>query len=134
MPSTAEATLDVLRHLRLNGRQNAKQIKAAVPTLGPSTISNLVHRGHIVSTHLEKGAVEYTISGKGIAKLIGRKNPRRARADEHPSGYSCPELCRNPGIDPARFVAFALPSRIGPKLFWPDGRVTAFTDHPGLPA
>jgi hypothetical protein len=44
----------------------------------------------------------------------------------HPTGYTCPELARNPGIQPERFAAFALPSRMGDRLHYPDGRVEPF--------
>ena len=42
--------------------------------------------------------------------------------------YTCPELKRNPGICASRFAAFDLPSRVGHRLFWPDGRITTVTE------
>ncbi len=45
--------------------------------------------------------------------------------------YICPELQRNPGIAPERFAAYALPSRVGNRLHWPDGRVTPVADRTG---
>lgn len=35
--------------------------------------------------------------------------------------YTAPELKANPGIPPERMAAFKLPSRVGKRLYYPDG-------------
>lgn len=44
----------------------------------------------------------------------------------HPRDYQGTELRRNPGFADERFHAYELPSRMGNKLFCPDGRVLPF--------
>jgi hypothetical protein len=65
-------------------------------------------------------------------KASARTTPKWS--SEQANGYTCPELQRNVGISAERFTAYSLPSRVGQRLHWPDGRVTALSEHPGLPA
>lgn len=56
--------------------------------------------------------------------------PARPRGATHiqPDAYDGAELKRPPGVDHARFVAFELPSRMGDKLYYPNGDVKCVTD------
>lgn len=92
---------------------------------------------HIVrptlTTMVQQGKVETTSTKPALYRLV---HARAALApvhlgggpSEHVNGYSCPELQRNPGLNDDRFAAFSLPSRMGDRLHWPDGRVTSVHD------
>lgn len=54
----------------------------------------------------------------------------KPHGSSHVSGYTCPELQRNPGLTAERFDAYQLPSRVGDRLHWPDGRVTPANNLP----
>jgi hypothetical protein len=64
----------------------------------------------------------------------GEHHTGSARSQLGPHDYIAPELQRSAGIAPERFIAFTLPSRMGNRLHWPDGRVTRVDEHPGMPA
>jgi hypothetical protein len=92
---------------------------------------------HIVRPALtimvQAGRVEGT-SGKPALYRLAKQSLRHVNThmgrgpSDYPTGYSCPELSRNPGIGADRFEAFKLPSRINDRLHWPDGRVTSVHD------
>lgn len=76
-----------------------------------------------------------TVTATRLASERDTRHTGDARDQLSSRDYRCPELQRNPGIAPERFAAFALPSRVGKHLHWPDGRVTPVSDRTaGLPA
>ena len=83
------------------------------------------------------GRVETSLS-TGKYRLAKSKYITAASAPRHMGGprttldsrdYTCPELQRTPGMPAERFAAFELPSRMGNRLHWPDGRITPFDGH-----
>lgn len=76
-----------------------------------------------------------TVTATRVASERDTRHSGDARNHLSSHDYTCPELQRNPGIAPERFAAYALPSRVGNRLHWPDGRVTPVADRTaGLPA
>jgi hypothetical protein len=49
-------------------------------------------------------------------------DPERGLTWKH-GEYACPELQTNPGLHDSRMDAYRLPSRVGNKRYYPDGRV-----------
>lgn len=54
--------------------------------------------------------------------------PARPPYKPAPWDYQGTELQQAPGVPPARFHAFSLPSRMGNHLHYPDGRVEPFPE------
>lgn len=60
-------------------------------------------------------------------------SPRVTTVNQNPPSYKPPywqyqgtELLRDTGVPGSRFLAFDLPSRVGDRLHYPDGRVLPF--------
>jgi hypothetical protein len=70
------------------------------------------------ATAPQRTAPRQPLFGSSVGLGCGGPRDRLSRDD-----YTCPELDRNAGITPDRFAAFALPSRVGNRLYYRDGRV-----------
>jgi hypothetical protein len=130
MPATALITMQVLQHLHSHGPSTRAQVVAVLGPVPYSTLSNLRTLGNIAIDH---GTNEptYTITPRGQKKLAGlrgapqlrQEQVKRAELLRQAATYHGAETSQ-PSNRPGSMDAFALPSRIGDRLFWPDGRVT----------
>lgn len=125
-------TMDVLRHLHVHGTCTRAAIVAAVGDLPQSTLSNLRYLGHVSVDHATREA-RYAITPRGRAKLRGdpmrrtSTDAQRLEAARRAASYLGEEV-RQPSGRPGSMDAYALPSRVGNRLHWPDGRITSLTD------
>jgi len=134
----APTTEAALRHLRTHGITTGAELKTAVPGLRLNSLAQSIAGNLIAQT--EAG---YQITRRGRQRLAGLDGPpthsgaptQGARPNLMGGDpYRCPELRRNAGINAERFVAFDLPSRIGQRLHYPDGRVEPMPSlRPALP-
>lgn len=103
----------------------------ALNLLRPS-LTTLVQGGSVIGTSSKPSRYRLRPVAVHVGASVAER--RRLQANSTSGLYQGQELHRNPGIGAERFTAFALPSRVGTRLFWPDGRVTHISEHPGLPA
>lgn len=111
-----EAVLDALRRstVRLTLPELARRTYLSESMVRPSLVM-LVQAGTVA-----------TSSGKVPLYSLPRSARTSSRLQYPAENYDGAELRRNPGIQPERFAAFDLPSRVNDRLHWPDGRVTPF--------
>jgi hypothetical protein len=137
MPAIAPITLDVLRHLQIHGTSTRAEIVAGVGKLPVSTLSNLCFLGH-AHTETSTKDMRYAITPKGRAKLDGVALRRRGMTEgqrleqARRSHLYLGHEVREPSNRPGAMDAAALPSRIGQRLYWPDGRVTHIDQPTGV--
>lgn len=130
---THAITMEVLRHLQVHGASTKPEIVAALGELPVSTINNLKFLGHASVDHTTSAA-RYSITPRGRAKLQGLSLRRlssdamKLEAARRANSYLGDDV-RTPSNRPGAMDAYALPSRIGNRLRWPDGRTTSL-DHP----
>jgi len=140
-----QETLDVLRHVAVNGPRTRDEVKKAFPNRANAAValSNLAHLGYLVADDSTK-PITYALSGKGRKKLeIGagplhsRRDPAKLVADipalprarrQTPTGYQPRELA--PCVRPGSMDAFKFPSRMGDTLRYRGGRVTDLAGNP----
>lgn len=133
-------TLEVLRHVAVNGpRSRADICKAfpARPNMG-HTVGNLAAQGYLAADATVT-PICYTLTNKARQRLVAPGKPRAAHGEAAPAKararrssdiprYAATEY--SPSHRAGAMVAFALPSRMGNHLHYRDGRVTDMAGNP----
>lgn len=142
-----EETLQVLRHVSVNGPRTRDEVKKAFPGKASAlaALANLTHLGYLTTDDNTK-PITYTLTGKGRTKLVIGPGPGPLGSLRDPSklqagipsiprvrrmaitGYQPQEL--EESVRPGSMDAFAFPSRMGNTLHWRDGRVTDLAGNP----
>jgi hypothetical protein len=127
---TEQSILDTLRRATtsITLPEVAKRMGRTLDIVRPS-MTTLVQAGSVIGSNGKPA--RYRLPEQPANQRARTRGIHNASAS---GDYLGEQLQRNPGIRPERFVAFTLPSRVGNRLHWPDGRVTPFDQHPGLPA
>lgn len=134
---TEQRILDTLRRAEapLTLKEIGSRTGLPLNILRPS-LTTLVQGEQVIGSTGKPSRYRLRTAEQPIAAAAAER--RRQVQDVHGalvgSDYHGQELRRNPGIGPERFVAFELPSRVGNRLHWPDGRVTPLDHRQGLPA
>lgn len=135
MPAIAPITIKVLQHLYTHGACTRAEIVKALGSVPYSTLNNLRVLGHVTIDHATKDPT-YSITPRGRNKLAGT-GQRRSTTDTQrldntrkAKSYQGAEIIE-PSNRPGSMDAFALPSRVGSRLHWPDGRITNVSNSTG---
>ncbi len=130
MAVTDSITLDVLKFLKMNGLSTRGEIERSLGRLSNSTLGNLRYLGHISSDNTLNDGIRYAITPKGIKKVgrpgVMRNKKERLQQFGSAGGKNYLGLEMQSSSRHRAMQAYELPSRVGLKLYWPDGRVTAF--------
>lgn len=149
-----QETLDVLRHIAVHGSRTRAEVIKAFPKAG-AAVTNLATLGYIAGDGLCTPQ-NFIVTKKGKERVANPNPPRastqrradllapqlralppmrtpaqakkRARDDYRSWDYVPTEY--EPSTRPGAMVAFTRPSRVGSRLYWPDGRVTDIDGNP----